>query len=71
MSRDRRTGFKDINGEWILIGDTLRTKWGGIGVVVEEIPEVLIAFEGGEVKVVLDENSIENRGLTKVEGDNR
>ena len=62
------TGLKDWKGNDILIGNSLRTKWGGIGMVKREKKELLILFEDGRRPTILDENCIEHRELRCVDG---
>lgn len=62
---DFKTNLKDFRGNIISIGDDLIAKWGGVGTVLIEEGNLIIAFESGNIKTKLDEQNISYRELAR------
>jgi|TARA_R100000501_G_C2622598_1_gene115775 hypothetical protein len=55
---------RDIKGNQIKEGDSLRTKWGGVGEVIKQDGELKVAFESGDYVTDLTDENVSHRELT-------
>lgn len=55
--------MKDIHGKEIKVGDEIRVKWGGGGLIVSKNKRLWVAFESGDYVIPLTQDDINYREI--------